>query len=144
MSLGEAWTTPEYSHGPLIPLISLFLFLRELRDNPWPTQIPKDRWPGLLIIAASLVVATFGNLTQIADIVTYAMIFWTGGVVLTIFGWARGKLHMLPVLHLVFMLPLPQVLYWKLTTVLQSISSELARKLGLIWVQAASSGNNGL
>ena len=30
-SLAAAWSTPEYSHGPLIPLISLFLFLRELR-----------------------------------------------------------------------------------------------------------------
>ena len=30
-SLGAAWLTPEYSHGPLIPLISLYLFLRELR-----------------------------------------------------------------------------------------------------------------
>ena len=33
-SLGAAWITPEYSHGPLIPLISLYLFLRELRQHP--------------------------------------------------------------------------------------------------------------
>ena len=33
-SLADAWTTPEYSHGPLIPLISLYLFLRELRHAP--------------------------------------------------------------------------------------------------------------
>ena len=33
-SLGAAWITPEYSHGPLIPLISLYLFLRELRRSP--------------------------------------------------------------------------------------------------------------
>ena len=27
VSLAKAWSTPEYSHGPLIPLISLYLFL---------------------------------------------------------------------------------------------------------------------
>ena len=32
-SLGAAWITPEYSHGPLIPVLSTLLFLRELRDE---------------------------------------------------------------------------------------------------------------
>ena len=30
----DAWSRPEYSHGPLIPIISLYLFLRELRELP--------------------------------------------------------------------------------------------------------------
>ncbi|MFK7751198.1 MAG: VPLPA-CTERM-specific exosortase XrtD [Sedimentitalea sp.] len=123
VSLGSAWTTAEYSHGPLIPLISLYLFLRELRHAPMPNPTIKDRWPGVIIIALSLVLAVFGNLTRIPDFVTYAMIIWVGGVVLTVFGWNRGKIHQLPVLHLVFMLPLPQFLYWKLTIVLQYVSS---------------------
>lgn len=133
ISLGEAWSTPEYSHGPLIPIISLYLFLRELRDMPAHDPAPTDRWPGLLVIAAALVMAVFGNIARIPDIVTYAMIVWVGGVVLTLFGWKRGRLHQLPVLHLIFMLPLPQLLYWKLTIFLQGISSEL----GVWFVQLA-------
>lgn len=125
VSLGQAWSTPEYSHGPLIPIISLYLFLRELRDSEMPKPTVRDRWPGVLVIVFALLVAVFGNLTRIADIVTYAMILWTGGVVLTTFGWKRGIKHQLPVIHLVFMLPLPQILYWKLTIFLQGISSEL-------------------
>ena len=125
VSLGQAWSTAEYSHGPLIPIISLYLFLRELRHAPPPERHVSDRWPGVLVIALSLVVAVFGNLTQIPDFVTYAMIIWTGGVVLTAFGWKRGIRHQLPVFHLVFMLPLPQVLYWQLTIFLQWVSSAL-------------------
>ncbi|OWJ77760.1 MULTISPECIES: VPLPA-CTERM-specific exosortase XrtD [Haematobacter] len=125
VSLAKAWSTPEYSHGPLIPLISLYLFLRELRQMPPPAAEVRDRWPGLLVILLGLVVALFGNLTRIPDIVTYAMIIWVGGVVLTVFGWERGKHHQLPVLHLIFMLPLPQFLYWHLTIFLQGISSEI-------------------
>ncbi|MDQ2089667.1 VPLPA-CTERM-specific exosortase XrtD [Marimonas arenosa] len=125
VSLAQAWSTAEYSHGPLIPLISLYLFLRELRRMPLPEVNPPDRWPGVLVILFALVVAVFGNLTRIPDIVTYAMIIWIGGVVLTVFGWRRGKRHQLGVVHLVFMLPLPQILYWKMTIFLQWVSSAI-------------------
>ena len=84
-----------------------------------------NRIPGIIVIVIGLAIGIFGNLVKIPDIVTYALIIWTGGVVLTGFGWERGKLHQLPVLHLIFMLPLPQFIYWKLTIVLQLISSEL-------------------
>ena len=126
VSLGRAWITPEYSHGPLIPLISLYLFLRELRDKTHlPAGTPVNRWPGVAVIFAALVLGILGNLASIPDVVTYAFILWVAGVVLVCFGWAEGKRHQLPVLHLVFMLPLPQFLYWQMTIFLQGISSEL-------------------
>ena len=126
VSLAQAWTTPEYSHGPLIPAISLYLFLRELRAAPpMDPAAPVRRWPGLAVIAFALAVAMLGNVVRIPDIVTYAFILWVGGVVLTVFGWKRGIRHQLPVLHLVFMLPLPQFIYWKMTIMLQGISSQL-------------------
>jgi exosortase D (VPLPA-CTERM-specific) len=76
-------------------------------------------------VLLGLALGIFGNLVKIPDIVTYAFIIWTGGVVLTCMGWERGRRHQLPVLHLVFMLPLPQFIYWKLTIFLQLVSSEL-------------------
>lgn len=129
LSLFAAWTTAEYSHGPLIPLISLYLFLRELRKSAVPNADVNDRWPGVVLIGFSLALAYLGNLMQVADIVTYAFIFWVGGVVLAVFGWKRGKTHWAPVLHLIFMLPLPQILYWKLTIFLQTVSSVIG-----VWI----------
>ena len=133
VSLGAAWSTPEYSHGPLIPIISLYLFLRELRHAPTPYPNVNDRWPGVAVILVALLVAILGNLARIPDIVTYAMIICVGGVMLVVFGWERGRHHQLPVIHLVFMLPLPQFVYWKLTIFLQWVSSEL----GVWFVQMA-------
>ncbi len=125
-SLATAWSTPEYSHGPLIPMISLYLFLRELRRHPTaPAGAPANRQPGILLLLAALTLGILGNLVRIPDVVTYALIFWVGGLVLVGFGWAQGRTHWAPVLHLIFMLPLPQFVYWKLTIVLQLISSEL-------------------
>jgi len=53
VSLAKAWATPEYSHGPLIPLISLYLFLRELRQSPPVEMTVNDRMPGLIVIWCS-------------------------------------------------------------------------------------------
>jgi exosortase D (VPLPA-CTERM-specific) len=126
VSLFQAWGSPEYSHGPLIPLISLYLFLRELRrmDRLDPA-LPVRRGPGIAVLVLGLIVALLGNVVRIPDIVTYGFIIWVGGVVLTVFGWERGRHHQLPVIHLVFMLPLPNFVYWQLSTFLQGISSEL-------------------
>ena len=125
-SLAAAWVTPEYSHGPLIPIISLYLFLRELRAEPRPDPAARvSRWQGIVVIALGLAVSLLGNIVRIPDIVTYGFIIWVGGVVLTVFGWTRGKTHQLPVIHLVFMLPLPNFVYWQMSTFLQGVSSEL-------------------
>ena len=121
----EAWGTAEYSHGPLIPCISAYLFLRELRRVA-PAQSPaRDILPGLAVMVVALFVAIAGNVMRVSDIVAYGFILWVGGVVLTVFGWRQGKTHWAPVLHLVFMLPLPQILYWKLTVFLQLVSSSI-------------------
>jgi exosortase D (VPLPA-CTERM-specific) len=126
VSLGQAWITPEYSHGPLIPLISLYLFLRELRQEQSPhSGTAPRRMAGLVVIACALMLGLLGTLIRIPDIVTYAFIIWTGGVVLLVMGWDRGRHHQLPVLHLIFMLPLPTFIYLKFTVFLQSISSEI-------------------
>lgn len=125
VALGQAWITPEYSHGPLIPIISMYLFLRELRDMPMQASSKTTRWPGVAMIAVSLAIALLGNLVRIPDIVTYAFILWVGGVLLVTMGWEQGRRHWKPVLHLIFMLPLPQFLYWKMTVFLQLVSSQL-------------------
>ena len=128
-SLAAAWSTPEYSHGPIIPLLSGYMFLREMRFAPPTTRPVTDRWPGVLLTAFALAVAAFGNVVRIPDIVTSAMILWIGGMILTCFGFRRGIIFWPSVLHLVFMLPLPQFVYWQVTVGLQLISSQIGVEL---------------
>ena len=126
VSLGASWLTAEYSYGPLIPLISTYLLLRELRQTPSaPAGTAVDRHAGIAVVLFALVFGIFGNLVRIPDVVTYAFIIWVAGVTLLGFGWDQGKRHQLPVLHLIFMLPLPQFVFWKVTIILQLISSAL-------------------
>ncbi len=121
----DAWSRPEYSHGPLIPVLSALMFLRELKQYP-PQPGPKsDRWQGLLVVLGAVTIAVTGTLLHADSLVAYAMIIWVGGILLISFGWRTGKYFWPPVLHLVFMLPLPGMVYYEVSTVLQLISSEL-------------------
>ena len=134
--LAAAWTRPEYSHGPVIPILSFYMFLHELKAVP-PAAGTRvgNRWPGVAVIGVSLVMALVGNLVQINDIAFYALIVWVFGLVLVGFGARRGLVFWPAVLHLVFMLPLPQFLYWQVSSALQFVSSEvgvaLVRAMGV-------------
>ena len=141
-ALLEAWQLPEYSHGPLIPVLSGLLFLRQLKEFPVDTGPKTDRWVGFTVILAAIMLGSLGRLSNINDLVAYAIILWIGGMLLVSFGWKTGK-HFWPgVLHLVYMLPLPGVLYYKLTTWLQFVSSELGVWfLGLLSVPVFLDGN---
>lgn len=124
-ALLTAWQLPEYSHGPLIPILSGLLFLRQLKEVPAEPGPKRDRWVGVLLLLFAIFCGALGKLSNIDDIVAYATILWIGAVLLISFGWKTGKQFWPPVLHLVYMLPLPGVLYFKLSTYLQFISSEL-------------------
>ncbi len=124
-ALLEAWQLPEYSHGPLIPVLSGLLFLRQLKEFPERPGPIRDRWIGVTVILAAVAMGTLGKLSSINDIVAYSLILWIGGLLLVSFGWQTGKHFWPPVVHLVYMLPLPGVIYYKTTTWLQFISSEL-------------------
>lgn len=112
-ALLAAWKLPEYSHGPLIPVLSALMFLRELKQYP-PQPGPKsDRWPGVAVLLLAFLFGALGKLAQIDDIVAYATIIWVAGILLISFGWNTGKHFWPPVVHLIYMLPLPGVLYYK-------------------------------
>jgi exosortase D (VPLPA-CTERM-specific) len=124
-ALLAAWSQPEYSHGPLIPLLSGLLFLRQLKSVPVNLDMTSNRWVGVSVIALSLALAALGKLSNISDIVAYGIIVWVYGILLVSFGWKVGWLFWPPVLHLVYMLPLPGTIYYKVSAWLQLVSSEL-------------------
>jgi exosortase D (VPLPA-CTERM-specific) len=131
-SLFRAWELPEYSHGPLIPLIAAFLLLREYRRAPALPPGEVNRVPGFLVILLALVVGLLGNLTQIPYFITYGLILAIGGFILLVAGSRRGLQYWPGWFYLIFMLPLPTAMYWKLSGQLQFISS----KLGVELIQA--------
>ncbi|MEM8792717.1 MAG: VPLPA-CTERM-specific exosortase XrtD [Pseudomonadota bacterium] len=132
IDLWRNWQTPEYSHGPLIPLISGYLFLRQMKTVPTNSGPVTDRWPGLVVLALALILGLFGSITQIQKITSASIIIWVAGMILVSYGWARGKQFWPPVVHLAFMIPLPLWIHWQTSIFLQGVSSEL----GVALIQA--------
>jgi exosortase D (VPLPA-CTERM-specific) len=122
--LYSSWSIePEYSHGVLIPLISLFLLWRE-REWLRRTELTGS-WLGLPVIAAGLALWFVGELATIYTIVQYGFLVALYGLVLSMTGVAVFARLWMPLLILVLMVPLPPFLAGSLSLQLQLISSAL-------------------
>ncbi len=126
VSLFEAWSRPEYSHGYFIPFIAAFLLLRGLYKLKLGSDFP---WIGFCAVALGLVVGLIGNLSYIPDLVTYGLLACIAGFVFLFTGFRAGLRLWAPLLYLAFMLPLPNFLYWKFSISLQLLSSRLGTAL---------------
>lgn len=126
--MGNVWfSREEYSHGVLIPLVSLFMVWQK-KDVVERTEF-QGAWSGLLVIMIGLLVFAAGELSTLFVIEQYALIVVLAGVILALAGWKGLSLASVPVLLLVFMIPLPNFLLQALSSKLQLISSELG-----VWV----------
>lgn len=130
-SMLAAWGgKEEYSHGYLIPFIALFLvWLR--RDEL--QRVPFERsWAGVLVVLLGVAVYFLGELSTLYIIVQYAFLITLYGVVLAMMGWRAFRVVLVPLLYLLFMIPLPAFVLNNLSNELQLISS----RLGVAFIRA--------
>ena len=124
ISLGAGWARPEYSYGPMVPLITAYIALREVHHRPIVLS-SNNKLPGILMLVFGLCIGLFANLAQVPDIITYGFLIAIGGLFLILTGAREGLRFWPGWLHLFFMLPLPSMIYWKVSTELQFVSSWL-------------------
>jgi exosortase D (VPLPA-CTERM-specific) len=114
---------PEYSHAILIPPIAAFMI--------WQQRGRLERVPfdgsglgvGLVVLGGGLLV--MGQLATIYTLVQYAYLVTLYGLVLSFTGTRGFRLIAMPLLILVFMIPLPEFALANLSTKLQLLSSQL-------------------
>ncbi len=117
------WETEEYSHGYLIPVIS-FWFLwtnRKIILN----LIGNGHWSGILIVVLGLVIGLMGELAALYVVTQYAFLLVLYGLSVSLLGWSGVRMLWFPLVYLFFMIPLPNFLYFNLSSSLQLISSKL-------------------
>ena len=93
--------------------LSFYMFLHEMKAVPPPCRAGHRPLAGRRADRAGARDGAGRQPRPIDDLVFYALIVWVGGLVLVGFGGRRGRIFWPSVLHLVFMLPLPQFLYWQ-------------------------------
>jgi exosortase D (VPLPA-CTERM-specific) len=128
----DIWNVqPEYSHGILIPFLSAYLIWRqreELRALPFTGS-----WKGLWLIAIGLLMWLLGDLSTIYWIVQYGFLFALYGVVLSLTGTRVFRRLWMPLLILIFMVPLPAFFNNTLSLQMQLLSSAIG-----VWIIRAA------
>src|SRR5947209_2113932 len=114
---------PTYSHGWVVAPIALMLAWRQrdrLREAARePSQL------GLLIVVASLLVFVAGSLAAEIFLTRVSLVGVLAGTILYSLGWSHFRLLAFPVCFLVFMIPLPAVLFDRASVSLQLVASGL-------------------
>jgi exosortase len=106
----DQWSSdPNYSHGFLIPLISGY-FLWQSRDDLAAAPVRPSNL-GLAVICASLVLLVVGIAGTEYFSMRSSLVLLLAGIVLYWFGWPVLKVLALPIGFLLFMVPLPYIVY---------------------------------
>ncbi len=122
----DRWMTEEsyYSHGFLIPLISVFLAWQR-KDKLQEAKISSDG-RGIWLIAAGLLVHIVCAVLKVYFLSGFSFVFVIYGLVLFFFGKEITRILNFPILFLLTMIPFPLVLISNLTVKLKLFAAQCA------------------
>lgn len=100
---------PNYSHGFLVPLISGYMVWQRWPELKKLPVLPNN--VGFLVVIASLLLLIFGFAGTEYYTMRSSLVFLLVGIVLFWFGWVVFKELALPLGFLLFMVPLPYIVY---------------------------------
>jgi exosortase len=118
---------PNYAYGLFVPALALLLAVR--RRERFRRAEPGSSALGLVLILLGGLVYLFGVLASEHFTSRISMIPVLGGAFLVLQGRARTRVMIFPILFLALMVPLPYIIYYKITFPLQLLSSRLAESL---------------
>jgi len=137
--LVESWIyNPYYSHGLLIPLISIFLIWKKKNDIIIQEERDSSNFGFYILIASLLlyIISFFWNIRFLSGI---ALIISIAGVICFFYGNEVLKELTFPIIFLIFMIPLPLNDY--LAPFFQSISTVCSAELiNMIGISAEYNG----
>lgn len=128
------WNRYGFSHGFLVPLVSLYLAWLQ-----WPTlrQIPVEPAfvPGLLWLVVSTVLLLASEIAGVVTTGSLAFILVLAGLVLLLCGYAYLKALAFPLAYLIFMTPvldgLTEPLVWPFQLLTANMSVSMLQALGI-------------
>ena len=122
--LVDEWmTNDEYSHGPLLVVVALYIVWRT-RFQIY-SHIGKPSWYGTLVIIVGLVLTVASIQGDIVKVTNYSLIIVLMGIAVSFGGRQLLRSVLFPLFLLFMTIPLPYIVNVLLTRKLQMISSEL-------------------
>jgi exosortase len=120
--VAERWgRDPQYSHGYLVPLFSLFLLWH--RRDCFPSGPARSSWWGLALLAAGLMMRLTAAYFYFPWLAPLSLLPCVAGLAVLVGGWSALRWSWPAVAFLAFMLPLPYQLEIALAHPLQRVAT---------------------
>jgi exosortase len=130
---------PNYSHGFLIIPISIFLLYKNRNTIIFPGQ--HSLW-GAAVLFAGLLLLVLSSAAAEFFTLRVSFVICVSGLGLFFLGWANFRNNWFVFFLLLFMIPIPGIIYYSVTMPMQLFSSKTALKLlQLFGLPAIGSGN---
>ncbi len=141
LELEYQWRTEaDYSHGYLIPILSVVLLYA--RRESFPGFGQRFHWLGIGLLLFAVVLRTFGRLFFMEFLEGWSIVVWLAGCVTLLAGVRVLQWSLPSLVFLLFMVPLPyqieNLLSWKLQSLVTILSSSILRIFGF---PAVADGN---
>jgi exosortase len=120
-------TDPMYSHGFLVIPIAAWLVWR--RRDAWRSMPAQPANGGAWILLLGLATLTAGTLGAELFLTRVSLIPVVAGTIAYVYGWRRLRLVAFPLVFLIFMFPLPTIVFDRIAVSLQLAASTLGERL---------------
>jgi len=134
------WHDENYSHGFLIPFVSGYLIYKNKKALKEISHSPS--WFGPVVVTLGLMILIIGIAGAELFTMRFSFIVVLAGLLLSFYGKDFFKKISFPLFFLIFMVPLPYIVYNSLTLPLRAIATRLASSFLYIFnVPALREGN---
>ncbi len=134
------WDDANYSHGFIVPIFSGYLIWRE-RDQ-LRALVPRGTAGGFVVLLGGIAALLLGDLGAENFLSRSSLIVILAGLVLFILGDEAFRLTVFPLCYLLFMVPIPAILFYAVTFPLQQLAAEQAAwALDVLGVPVLLDGN---
>ena len=140
-TLVAAWeTNDDYSHGYFIPFLTIYFIYGQRDALKNITVRPSNA--GILVITAGLAQLIVAKIGSEFFLQRTSLIVLLVGLVLFLLGWEYLRKLFLPLAYLIFMIPLPAIIWNKIAFPMQLFSSFLTEKvISLLGIPIFREGN---
>ncbi len=141
LELIKEWSSNDnYSHGFLIPFITGYMIWQKKEELSKIPSIPCN-W-GLLFISAGMFLHVVGNIGAELFTMRFAIVMMIWGLLLYILGWRTGRTILIPIAYLIFMVPIPAIIWNKIAFPLQLLAAGLAADvISILGIPVLREGN---
>jgi exosortase len=117
------WDDPSYSHCLLVPVFAAYALWHE--RTRWRSVPVRASDYGLALMLSAIGLLILGILGSEHFTARVSLIFLISGIIVFLAGWKVLRSAAFPIGYLVFMIPLPTIIYYQMTFPLQLLASRL-------------------